>query len=98
MISTKLWLTKGRCACGRELHYADPVQERMVMEIVNQLGPNVTVTVAKRSWAVQRHYVALHGIRAWELPTLGFPKAETPGGERQRLPRGGWVSPGEGIN
>jgi hypothetical protein len=30
----------------------------------------------ERRWRVQRHYVALHGITAKDLPNLGFPEIE----------------------
>ena len=62
----------GKCHCGKPLHYADPVVERMVTALVKQLGEYTPVTVGARTWLVQRHYIALHGLNAWELPTLGF--------------------------
>jgi len=32
----------------------------------------IPITVGDRIWRVQRHYIALHGIKAEELPGLGF--------------------------
>ena len=53
-----------RCACGRPLHYSDPTIQRMVESLIEQNGPNVVISVGSRSWLVQRHYIALHGLRA----------------------------------
>jgi hypothetical protein len=61
------------CACGRPLHYTDAAMQAKVQALVDRLGPDVTVTVEDRSWRVPRHYIALHGLRAADLPTLGFP-------------------------
>jgi hypothetical protein len=61
-----------RCHCGKPLHYTDPVLERHMHERVRVLGELVTITVDGRSWAVPRHYVALHGLNVAALPTLGF--------------------------
>ena len=60
------------CHCGRPLHYTDPVIERMVRALIRQLGEYIKVTVNGRTWLVQRHYIALHGIKESELPELGF--------------------------
>jgi hypothetical protein len=60
------------CHCGRPLHYTDPVIERMVRALIRDLGDYMNVTVEGRTWLVQRHYIALHGIKAVELPFLGF--------------------------
>ena len=60
------------CHCGRPLHYTDPVIEAMIGVLVEQLGEYTQVTVDRRTWLVQRHYIALHGIRAVDLPNLGF--------------------------
>jgi hypothetical protein len=60
------------CHCGRPVHYTDPVIERTVRELIRQLGEYIKVTVNGRTWLVQRHYIALHGIKGSELPDLGF--------------------------
>jgi hypothetical protein len=61
-----------RCACGRPLHYANNHHREWVEQVIADLGPLVLVTVEGRSWLVQRHYIALHGLKAQDLPTLGF--------------------------
>jgi hypothetical protein len=61
-----------RCHCGRFLHYSDPEAERDVQAIVDRLGETIVITIGQRSWRVPRHYVALHGVKAQELPDLGF--------------------------
>jgi hypothetical protein len=63
-----------QCACGRPLHYNDPNVLRMVERLVATKGPDVHVQVGDRVWLVQRHYIALHGLKAQELPSLGFPE------------------------
>lgn len=59
------------CACGQSLHYSDPVMRQMVAELVDALGPDVTVEVpGVGSFRVPRHYIALHGVKAVDLPAL----------------------------
>ena len=41
-------------------------------------GEYVTVRVGDRAWLVQRHYLALHGIEARDLPGLGFEEVTKP--------------------
>ena len=36
----------------------------------------VPVVVDDRAWLVPRHYIALHGLKAWELPGLGFQEVQ----------------------
>jgi len=62
------------CHCGRPLHYTDPVIERMVRALIDELGEYIRITVEGRTWLVQRHYIALHGVKGSELPSLGFPE------------------------
>lgn len=66
-----------RCHCGQPLHYTDPVLERHMRDRVRLLGECVTVTIDDRTWAVPRHYVALHGLNLTDLPTLGFAEGFT---------------------
>lgn len=40
--------------------------------MVARLGEYVVVAVGGRKFRVQRHYVALHGIKAAEMDRLGF--------------------------
>jgi len=63
------------CACGRPLHYSDSLLQEFVQRMVDELGENIRVTTRERTWLVPRHYLALHGLKAWELPGLGFPEA-----------------------
>ena len=65
-------MSKEMCHCGRPLHYTDRVVERMVRTLIEQTGEYVPVAVGGRTWLVQRHYIALHGLKAQELPDLGF--------------------------
>lgn len=60
------------CACGQPLHYPDPAIREKVEQIVENLGPFVHVTTPEGTWRVQRHYIALHGLKAEELPSLGL--------------------------
>jgi hypothetical protein len=64
--------TAALCFCGQPLHYGDPVMQAHVQRLVDALGEYVKVTVGGRAWMVPRHYIALHGIKAAELPLLGF--------------------------
>jgi hypothetical protein len=63
-----------RCPCGRPLHYTDPETERVIREFIAELGEDIPITVGDRTWLVSRHYIALHGVKASELPALGFPE------------------------
>lgn len=60
------------CACGQPLHYLRPETEAAMRRVVRLQGAKLKVTVGHRSWLVPRHYLALHGLRAEELPALGF--------------------------
>lgn len=58
------------CACGQPLHYSDPKKFEMVQKIVDQFGETIPVQAPGGTWAVPRHYIALHGLKAEELPEL----------------------------
>ncbi len=60
------------CHCGRPLHYSTAKKRELVEQVVRECGPYIRVTVGKHTYLVQRHYIALHGLKASELPTLGF--------------------------
>jgi hypothetical protein len=60
------------CHCGKPLHYLNLDVQRVVEEFVRLHGTHIRVTVGGRTWLVQRHYIALHGLKAAELPRLGF--------------------------
>lgn len=64
------------CPCGRPLHYGDQALYASVQKLVDELGPEIVVTVAGAgSFRVPRHYIALHGLAGKDLPDLGFPRA-----------------------
>lgn len=66
------------CACGLPLHYSDKALQAHVQHLVDTMGEFVPITVAGAgTWKVSRHYVALHGIIAAELPGLGFERVGT---------------------
>ena len=58
------------CACGKPLHYVDREKRRIVDDMISRLGPETRVSVGTRTWLVQRHFIALHGLIAEELPEL----------------------------
>jgi hypothetical protein len=62
------------CACGRPLHYSDPELQRKVEEIVKRQGEAIKITIGHRSWMVQRHYIALHGLSFVDVQYLNFPE------------------------
>jgi hypothetical protein len=64
------------CLCGKPLHYTDPVIQEKVQALVEELGDCMKVSAGGRAWMVPRHYVALHGLRAAELPFLGLQEVE----------------------
>ncbi|MCK9557055.1 MAG: hypothetical protein M0R50_03310 [Candidatus Cloacimonetes bacterium] len=59
-----------KCACGKPLHYSVLATRKVVEEAVSRLGPDVVVTGPDGSYSVQRHYIALHGLKTCELETL----------------------------
>lgn len=63
-----------RCACGQPLHYSDERIRGLVEKLIEKQGRYLRVTTHEGSWLVDRHYIALHGLKAWELPGLGFEK------------------------
>lgn len=62
------------CACGRPLHYSDSRIQALVQDQVDKLGEDILVSTRGRTWSVPRHYIALHGIKAAEIESLGFPE------------------------
>ena len=58
------------CACGQPLHYSDPEKQKLVELIVQDKGEYIDVTVGHTTYLVQRHYLALHGLKARELSGL----------------------------
>jgi len=77
-------MTEELCHCGKPLHYSNPRTQLAVQSMIDSLGPYVRIRVMDRAWMVQRHYLALHGINAAELPSLGFqevPQTKTSAGD-----------------
>lgn len=69
------------CACGLPLHYPNEETRLAVQRMIDLAGGDQYVTVTEfqmpplpfhkgRSWRVQRHYIALHGLKAQELPAI----------------------------
>lgn len=60
------------CGCGERLHYTNPLAEASVRRLVAERGPTVLVQVDGTDIAywVPRHFVALHGLKAQDLPYL----------------------------
>jgi len=69
-------MTDEHCHCGRPLHYTDPKVEQVVREFVAELGRYLVVHCDGRRWLVDRHYIALHGLKAEDLPHLGFQEVQ----------------------
>ena len=59
-----------KCDCGLPLHYSSSKSRRAVEDLVAELGPTVPVHTSQGSWLVPRHFIALHGLKAIELPEL----------------------------
>lgn len=65
------------CHCGKPLHYRNPFVEALTYALVEAKGEYVNVTSsAGRTFRVQRHYIALHGIKEQELHTYGFEEVQ----------------------
>lgn len=64
----------GHCACGRPLHYLNSLNEAAMNRAIKEAGDEFVPVkvVGGKTYRVQRHYIALHGLNARELPSLGF--------------------------
>jgi hypothetical protein len=62
------------CHCGQPLHYTDEKIKENVEKVIAEEGEYITVTYIKngKSYKVQRHYIALHGVFGHQLEELGF--------------------------
>lgn len=58
------------CPCGKPLHYKDEKSKKMVQSIIDKFGEDIKVVVLNKEYLVNRHYIALHGIKASELEKL----------------------------
>lgn len=77
----------GMCACGLPLHYLKESSRKQVEYFIKTEGEDIIVSTLLGSWMVPRHYIALHGLRASELPELAklysFEKVDKKKGKRQ---------------
>lgn len=68
------------CVCGKPLHYFNEKFSEMMQKIISEMGEFVTVKVlgTNECYLVPRHFIALHGLDAKDLPRLavkyGFKK------------------------
>jgi len=60
------------CHCGKPLHYTDPAIKLFVEKYIRELGEMMKVKCNGKTYLVSRHYIALHGLKAVDLPSLGF--------------------------
>jgi len=60
------------CVCGRPLHYTDPNIKAHVESLVATLGSHIRVNCGGKTYLVPRHYIALHGLIASDLPRMKF--------------------------
>jgi hypothetical protein len=58
------------CACGKPLHYQNHELEGLIERMSARFGPEVVVEIGDKSYLVQRHYIALHGLKAKEAESL----------------------------
>lgn len=67
-----------RCACGRPLHYSSPKLHALMEQMIGELGETILVRRLEdnRAWKVQRHFIALHGLKGHELGTDKLPAFE----------------------
>jgi hypothetical protein len=57
------------CACGHPLHYTDPELQEVVEQQIAQLGESIRIALPSgRKFMVPRHFIALHGVKGYELP------------------------------
>jgi hypothetical protein len=75
------------CACGRALHYSDPVLQRCIQDFCDRLGEDANVEVNGRGFRVQRHFIALHGIKGPELLRYGVEGVYQRAGRRHHFAR-----------
>ena len=59
-----------RCACGLPLHYRDKQKEEEITKLSDELGEWMPVHFGNEKYLVQRHYIALHGLKSNELEVL----------------------------
>ena len=62
------------CHCGQPLHYTCKTTEKRVKTLIDSKGRYIAVTSIEnmKTYKVDRHYIALHGLKGSELHTSGF--------------------------
>lgn len=63
------------CHCGKPLHYVSKAVEDAISKIIEAKGSrfvNITQIETGRTFKVDSHYVALHGVQGNLLHTYGF--------------------------
>lgn len=67
-------MNETKCHCGQPLHYIHKDIEDALNRDIAAHGDyiNVTSRSTGKTYKVQRHYLALHGLKEQELPFLGF--------------------------
>lgn len=67
------------CHCGKPLHYNDKEVEEHIKKMVSDLGRfvDITITDTMKTYKVDRHYIALHGIMGKDLEKIGFEEVKT---------------------
>lgn len=65
---------KTGCQCGRPLHYSCEFVKKQINKMVSHLGEYITVEsiITRKKYKVQRHYIALHGLKHEDLDHMGF--------------------------
>jgi len=69
-----------KCICSLKEHTVDlnlttPVW-KYVVETIETIGETIQICIPSgKCYSVPRIYVAFHGLKAKDLPTLGFPVA-----------------------
>lgn len=59
-----------RCACGLPLHYINKTKQAEIQSLVDELGEWMPVHVGNEKYLVQRHFIALHGIKGSQIENL----------------------------
>lgn len=60
------------CACGEPLHYRSADAKAVMEKIIAEVGDVILVSTGKGNWEVPRHFIALHGIAAKDMPALAI--------------------------
>jgi len=67
------------CARGKPPHYNDPHIRALVEKMIELEGEEIKVRVGRRTWLAPRHFIALHGLRAADLPDSDFVEVNAEG-------------------